>query len=98
MWISSFVVTLADTPEAHEQVPAALRSIACLELGESCASLRLPVVLETDDAEASRYWYEWIERLPGVLKVDLAFVTFESIDEDNGIPLPVLAAAEAVDG
>lgn len=77
MWISSFVVTLVDDAREHEQVLAALRSIPCLEVGDVPATRRLAVVLETDASDESRHWYDWIEHLPGVLKVDMAFVTFE---------------------
>ena len=81
MWISSFVIALSDDSRKSEQVLAALRSISCLHLGELQASSRLPVVLEVEDSQESRYWYDWIEHLPGVLKVDMAFATFDATEE-----------------
>ena len=80
MWISSFVVTILDSAREREQALSALRSIPCLEIGgDVLATRRVSVVLETAASDESHYWYDWIEHLPGVLKVDLAFVTFEEI-------------------
>ena len=81
MWISSFVIALSDDSRKSEQVLAALRSIPCLHLGDLQASSRLPVVLEVADSQESRYSYDWIEHLPGVLKVDMAFATFDATEE-----------------
>lgn len=74
MWISSFVVTLTNEDAARTVVPA-LESIAALTLGER-QGLRLPVVVETPDGSTSRYWHEWVEGLPGVVQVEVAFVSF----------------------
>jgi len=97
MWISSFVVALSDDLRKSERVLAALRSIPCLHLGEMQASSRLPVVLEAEDAQESRYWYDWIERLPGVLKVDMAFASFDAVEEMPEVPVPSRINAESVD-
>lgn len=98
MWISSFVVALSDDSLESEQALTALRSIPCLELGELQTSRRLPMVLEAEDSHESRYWYDWIEHLPGVLKVDMAFVTFDAIGNAPDRSVPSHVNAESVDG
>ncbi|MBL8827840.1 MAG: hypothetical protein JNM18_12760 [Planctomycetaceae bacterium] len=75
MWISSFVVTLTNEDAAHAVI-AALESITALTLGER-QGLRLPVVVEAPDGTTSRYWHEWVEGLPGVVQVEVAFVSFD---------------------
>ena len=97
MWISSFVIALSDDSRKSEQVLAALRSIPCLHLGDLQASSRLPVVLEVADSQESRYWYDWIEHLPGVLKVDMAFATFDAVEEIPEGSVPSRINTESVD-
>ncbi len=76
MWISSFVVTLPVTEEPAEAVLRALAAIPVFTLGERQGS-RLPVVVEAPDGSTSRYWHEWVEQLPGVIQVEVAFVSFD---------------------
>ena len=86
MWISSFVVTLA-SEQVAPGVIAALDAIPVLTLGER-HGLRLPVVTEAPDGSTSRYWHEWVEDLPGVVQVEVAFVSFD--DSDRHIDSPAL--------
>jgi nitrate reductase NapAB chaperone NapD len=76
MWISSFVVTLPSAEESAEAVLRALAAIPVFTLGERQGS-RLPVVVEASDGSTSRYWHEWVEQLPGVVQVEVAFVSFD---------------------
>ena len=76
MWISSFVVTLPVSEEPAEAVLRALAAIPVFTLGERQGS-RLPVVVEAPDGSTSRYWHEWVEQLPGVIQVEVAFVSFD---------------------
>lgn len=94
MWISSFVVTLADDRELRTAVIEALCAIPCLTVGESPMPDRIPVVVEADDSQQSRYWFEWVEQLPGVVKVDVAFVSCDESDCEAA-PLADDAAVEA---
>lgn len=83
MWISSFVVSL---PAAEESAMAILRALAAIPvftLGERQAS-RLPVVLEAPDGSTARYWHEWVEQLPGVIQVEVAFVSFDESEAGSG--------------
>ena len=76
MWISSIVVTLDTADATSHAVEQALRALAVFTLGER-AGAKLPVVLEAPDGATTRYWHEWVEQLPGVVHVDVAFVSFE---------------------
>ena len=82
MWISSFVVTLPTKVESAKAVLRALAAIPVFTLGERQGS-RLPVVIEAPDGSTSRYWHEWVEQLPGVIQVEVAFVSF---DESGQLP------------
>lgn len=88
MWISSFVVTLPAAKESAEAVQRALAAIPVFTLGERQGS-RLPVVVEAPDGSTSRYWHEWVEQLPGVIQVEVAFVSF-----DESGQLPELASSQ----
>lgn len=91
MWISSFVVTLPAAEESAAAVQRALVAIPVFTLGERQAA-RLPVVLEAPDGSTARYWHEWVEQLPGVIQVEVAFVSF---DESERQPEP--ATIESMD-
>lgn len=88
MWISSFVVTFASEAAALSAVPT-LAALSVLTLGER-HGMRLPVVVEAPDGSTSRYWHEWVEQLPGVVQVEVAFVSF---DESERNPSQTTAAA-----
>ena len=54
------------------------------QLGKQIAD-RLPVVLEVAEGSQARYWYDWVGGLDGVVKVDLAFVSFEDVQRENDV-------------
>ena len=76
MWVSSFVVSLPEGTDEAAAVVDALQSVPVFELGDQIGR-RLPVVLEAENGSTAKYWHEWVEGLPGVIKVDVAFVSFE---------------------
>ena len=78
MWISSLVVTLPPLEEHAGRIRDTIAAIPVFHLGEQIGD-RLPVVLEVEDGSQARYWYEWVGGLGGVVKVDLAFVSFEDV-------------------
>ena len=82
MWISSFVVTVTDDVALRMAVIEALRAIPSLTVGDSPTPGRVPVVVEAEDSQQSRHWYEWVEQLPGVVKVDVAFVSCDEGDHE----------------
>lgn len=84
MWISSLVVTLPRLKEHANRIREAIAAIPVFQLGEQIAD-RLPVVLEVEDGSQARYWYDWVGGLDGVMKVDLAFVSFEDVQCENDV-------------
>jgi nitrate reductase NapAB chaperone NapD len=76
MWISSFVVTLPESSDASTSIKNAIVAIPVFEVGVA-QGRRLPVVLQVDDGHAARHWHEWVTDLPGVVHVEVAFVSFE---------------------
>ena len=94
MWISSFIVTLQSAENAAE-IEAALQALPVFMLGER-QGLRLPVVLEAHDGSTCKYWHEWVEQLPGVVQVEVAFVSFdESIAASGPLPCEMTASEGA---
>ena len=76
MWVSSFVIALPEDETEAGVIQDAIRAVPVFEQGERIGR-RLPVVLEAKDGSAARHWHEWVESLPGVIKVDVAFVSFD---------------------
>lgn len=85
MLISSLVVTL---PRNELQSAGIRNAISALPVFQSGVQIgnRLPVVLEVNDGSQARYWYEWIGGLDGVVKVDLAFVSFDDDKCEHDVP------------
>jgi len=77
MSISGLVVTLVDDSSAREASLAAMRDHPALEIGD-LAGGRVPVVVESVDADEDRLVWEWLHSLPGVALVVVAFVSFDA--------------------
>ncbi len=98
MWISSFVVTLPESSEASASIQNALAAMPVFEVGVA-QGRRLPVVLQADDGQDARHWHEWVTELPGVVHVEVAFVSFESESSESGNDefspaLPIVASQD----
>jgi nitrate reductase NapAB chaperone NapD len=74
--VSGLVITATSDPSDRAAIDAALAAAGCFEVGPWQEN-RLPVALEAADERASREWFEWLCGLPGVVKVDLAFVAWD---------------------
>jgi nitrate reductase NapAB chaperone NapD len=74
--VSGLVITATSDPSDRAAIEAALAAAGCFEAGPWQEN-RLPVALEAADERASREWFEWLCGLPGVVKVDLAFVAWD---------------------
>lgn len=79
MNISSMVITLVDNAVKISSVEEALSKIPCIELGQR-HGCKIPIVLEAEDESDSREWFHRIAQFPGVLKVEVAFVSFEDLN------------------
>jgi nitrate reductase NapAB chaperone NapD len=72
---SGLVLVLSDGADADAAL-GALRGDDRFTIGERAAAGRVPVVLETRSERDGRDAIAWLERLPGVLMVEVAFVDF----------------------
>jgi hypothetical protein len=75
--VSGLVVTLIEDAGRSGPAVEAIRAAGPFTLGERFGP-RLTLALETADAPASADWHEWLTGLEGVVKVDVAFVYFDS--------------------
>lgn len=78
---SDFKTPLRPDAQTRSDVQAAIRemqAIPSLTVGVPVGN-RLPVVVEAERNE-SRYWHDWIGQLPGVIQVEVAFVSFEEVE------------------
>lgn len=76
MPISGLVITVANSAAAEDLARALLTQEPRLEVGELQRD-RLPCVLETADSQESKAVHDWLLGQPGVLGVDVVFVSFE---------------------
>jgi hypothetical protein len=80
MSVSGLVVTLS--PDSTREVDAvhAIRSAGPFTVGESFGH-RLAVALQAESPRAAERWHAWLHHLPGVVKVDVAFVALDPVEE-----------------
>ena len=79
MPISGLVIDLDGHAGAAEAALHAVRADRRFTLGDEAAE-RVPVVLETESHRESRVCLEWLEGLPGVTLVQVAYVDQSDID------------------
>jgi hypothetical protein len=72
MSVSGLVVSVADEDIA-DGVALVIGDAGPFTLGERVGP-RLAVALVAEDGPAAGRWHEWLRQLPGVVKVDVAFV------------------------
>lgn len=78
MNISSMVLTLVDNTTEIRAVEETLAQISCIEVGQRHGR-KIPIVLEAEDEFEAREWFQRISQIPGVIKVEVAFVSFEDL-------------------
>ena len=74
MLISGLVLLFSKNPRFHDQVQHALQEAGCFQLGVMSGS-RLALVMEVPGPDDAVYWYRWLEKMPGVLAVEIAYVS-----------------------
>ncbi|MBT8483961.1 MAG: chaperone NapD [Phycisphaerae bacterium] len=74
------MIVLADS---NTDVLAAIRADPCCEIGEGPVHGRLPVVLETKSVAEDRAKVRWLEGLPGVALVEVAYHDFSDTTVDR---------------
>ena len=80
MPVSGLVVSLSQESEARAAAIEALGRETQLTLGELEAN-RLAVVLDTPSSQEDRRVWDWLNTLPGVSLVEVAFVGFETPED-----------------
>ena len=76
MSVSGLVVSVADE-ESAARVSEFIRRDGAFAVGERIG-LRLAVALDAADGPTAERKHEWLRQLPGVLKLDVAFVHFDA--------------------
>ena len=72
-----FVVSL---PAAEESALAILRALAAIPVFTLGGGRhRVACRFGSPDGSTARYWHEWVEQLPGVIQVEVAFVSFMNL-------------------
>ncbi len=79
MPVSGIVVTLASEIEQRERAMDALRKHPCVTLGEAVET-RLPIVTDTETMDEHEEVWSQLEKIEGVLQVQLAFHDFSDVD------------------
>jgi len=74
MHLSGLVLLFAQDDEAIQQAFAMLENAGHFILGERIGS-RLSLVMEVESSEDALKWHHWLQELPGVASVDIAYVT-----------------------
>jgi len=83
MPVSGLVVTLTPPPpqggegvDLLDETVRLIRNHPNFQIGEP-VNRRLPVVVDTPDTETDKQCWRWLNDLPGVYHVDVAFIHFE---------------------
>jgi hypothetical protein len=79
MSVSGLVVSITDEGAA-QRVEARIAAEGSFTLGARIG-LRFPVVAEAVDGPTAERQHEWLRQLPGVVKVDVAFVYLDPDEE-----------------
>lgn len=82
--ISGLVVTLTSDAKLVQAVVHSIKEQPALEIGKQKMQ-RLPLVLETNSPAESQEITDWLQNLPGVEYVDVAFVHLDELQGDESI-------------
>ena len=74
MLISGLVLLLSTDPTSQHRIQHALQEAGCFQLGVMSGS-RLALVMEVLGPDDAVYWYRWLEKMPGILAVEIAYVS-----------------------
>jgi nitrate reductase NapAB chaperone NapD len=88
MPVSGLVVTLHEQDALREAATRALAAHPAITVGELQRDGKLPLVTDTDSLREQAIVWEEIQRLPGVLCVDLAYHDFSDVEtfEPGDVP------------
>jgi len=83
--ISGLVAYLTENQELTSETVLAIAQHPNLELGTQ-QELRLPLVLETATSAESQAVTDWLNELPGITHVDVAYVHLDEDSSGNSSP------------
>ena len=78
MNVSGLVVAV--DPARAVDVALAVREAGPFTVGEQVGD-RLTIALDADRPSSAEWWHNWLRELPGVVKVDVAFVYADPAEE-----------------
>jgi nitrate reductase NapAB chaperone NapD len=76
MAVSGLILSFSTASGPPATTLEALRGHPSIQVGEA-SDHRLPIVVETSDSDQTSMMWEWLNSLPGVTLIDLAFLHFE---------------------
>lgn len=86
MPVSGLVITFEGEVSEYSETVAALASQRQIDLGAR-QHAKLALVLDTASSEEDKQVWEWVQNLPGVQDVALAFVAFDDSEvPDSEVP------------
>lgn len=85
MPISGLVISLAKASTLQNDTLRQLENDPRIEIGQRFMG-RLAIVAETDSRQEDKAVWSWLEEMPGVVHVDLAFASFDSPDSPHSQP------------
>jgi hypothetical protein len=77
MPISGLVLTLDTNSDLRQRTWEALEQHPGIDVG-TWHEDRLPIVTDSPDEQADRELWDWLQALPGVLKLEIAVIHFEN--------------------
>jgi hypothetical protein len=83
---SGLVLTFSPEPDELVHAVHEIQKAGVFTLGD-LHGRRLVLALEASSPADAESWYCWLARLPGVRKVDIAFVSVEPQESEDVLPL-----------
>ena len=80
MPISGLIVHFCSDSKPTQATLQQLRDHPQIQVG-TAAGDRLPIVIDTVDAEDSSRMWEWLHSLPGISVIDVAYLHFEDRED-----------------
>ena len=83
MPVSGLVVSLSDEPNPRVAALVVIGREPRITVGVSAGN-RLAIVLDTDSSEQDKQLWDWLDSLPGVSFLEVAFVGFDQPKRNQG--------------
>lgn len=84
MPISGLVISMVNQPQSQRDTIQSIASDSRIEIGV-VESGRVAIVSETESSQEDKALWQWLQELPGVVHIDLAFA---SVEDPNHVDAP----------